>query len=165
VLPNPSWLSSLALGWQAIQVQLHRPPPWECPEHTFQQHVIFASEFPSAREIGAFIRRPEADRVASRGQRFHHARQRSSSGSLGQAGCVYIAHSRSGACSTDHSTLGGNIQGYHAAVARSWQPGVRGFGVSAYIRRVAAFGPLDGLEESFQGEEAARELRARLAIR
>src|SRR5215471_6195683 len=37
--------------------------------------------------------------------------------------------------------------------------------VSEYIKRLAAFGPSDKLEESIQGEAAARELRARLAIR
>jgi hypothetical protein len=37
--------------------------------------------------------------------------------------------------------------------------------VSEYLKRLAAFGRSDGLEESIQGEEAARELRARLAIR
>ena len=37
--------------------------------------------------------------------------------------------------------------------------------VGEYIKRLAAFGPLNKLEESVQGEEAARELLARLAIR
>ena len=37
--------------------------------------------------------------------------------------------------------------------------------IGEYIKRLAAFGPSNRLEESIQGEEAARELRARLAIR
>jgi hypothetical protein len=37
--------------------------------------------------------------------------------------------------------------------------------VGEYIKRLAAFGPSNRLEESVQGEEAARELLARLAIR
>jgi len=37
--------------------------------------------------------------------------------------------------------------------------------VSEYIKRLAAFGPSDRLEECIQGDEAARELLARLAIR
>ena len=37
--------------------------------------------------------------------------------------------------------------------------------VGEYIKRLAAFGPSNRPEESIQGEEAARELRARLAIR
>jgi hypothetical protein len=37
--------------------------------------------------------------------------------------------------------------------------------VGEYIKRLAACGPPNRLEESIQGEEAARELRARLAIR
>jgi hypothetical protein len=40
-----------------------------------------------------------------------------------------------------------------------------GLEVSEYIKRLATFGPSDRLEESIQGEEAARELLARLAIR
>ena len=37
--------------------------------------------------------------------------------------------------------------------------------VGEYIKRLAAFGPSNRLEESVQGEEAARELLGRLAIR
>ena len=37
--------------------------------------------------------------------------------------------------------------------------------VSEYIKRLAAFGTSDRLEESIQGEEAARALLARLAMR
>ena len=37
--------------------------------------------------------------------------------------------------------------------------------LSEYITRLATFGPSNRLEESIQGEEAARELLARLAIR
>jgi hypothetical protein len=37
--------------------------------------------------------------------------------------------------------------------------------VSEYIKRLATFGPSHRLEESIQGEGAARELLARLAIR
>ena len=37
--------------------------------------------------------------------------------------------------------------------------------VSEYIKRLAACGPSNRLEESIQGEEAARELLARLAKR
>jgi len=46
VLPNSPWLSSSPLGWQGIQVQLHRQPAWDCPEHTFRQHVISLHHFP-----------------------------------------------------------------------------------------------------------------------
>jgi hypothetical protein len=35
--------------------------------------------------------------------------------------------------------------------------------VSEYIKRLAACGPPNRLEESIQGEEAARELRARIS--
>jgi hypothetical protein len=37
--------------------------------------------------------------------------------------------------------------------------------VSEYVKRLATFGPSNRLEESIQGEEAARELLTRLAIR
>ena len=37
--------------------------------------------------------------------------------------------------------------------------------VSEYIKRPATFGPSNRLEESIQGEEAARELMARFAVR
>ena len=37
--------------------------------------------------------------------------------------------------------------------------------IGEYIKRLAAFGPSNRPEESIQGEEAARELRARLVIR
>ena len=37
--------------------------------------------------------------------------------------------------------------------------------VSEYIKRLATFGPSNRLEESIQGEEAARELMARFAVR
>jgi hypothetical protein len=37
--------------------------------------------------------------------------------------------------------------------------------LSEYIKRLAAFGPSDRLEESIEGEEASRELLGRFAIR
>jgi AraC family transcriptional regulator len=39
-LPMKSSLSSYASGWQGIQLDFHRSPPFELPEYTCQQHII-----------------------------------------------------------------------------------------------------------------------------
>jgi AraC family transcriptional regulator len=55
VLPKPPVLSSVSLGWSAIEVQCHRQPAWECPEHAFKQHVISVHHFPEpARSLRLF---------------------------------------------------------------------------------------------------------------
>src|SRR6266567_1907003 len=46
VLPRPPVLASDSVAWSAIQVQHHSQPAWECPEHTFQQHVVSVHHFP-----------------------------------------------------------------------------------------------------------------------
>lgn len=45
VIPNLPWLTSGVSGRQGLQVQLHRQPAWECPEHTFEQHVVSIHHF------------------------------------------------------------------------------------------------------------------------
>jgi AraC family transcriptional regulator len=66
VLPVAPWLSSSsALGWRAIQVQLHRQPAWECPEHTFLQHVISLHHFPQpAKSERCFSGRKQTEWLA-----------------------------------------------------------------------------------------------------
>jgi len=39
-IPKTSLLSSYALGWQGIQLDFHRSPPFELPEYTCHQHII-----------------------------------------------------------------------------------------------------------------------------
>ena len=60
VLPQSPILSSQSLGWSSIQVQHHRQPAWECPEHTFHQHVIsvhhFAETAQSLRRFAGQVR-------------------------------------------------------------------------------------------------------------
>jgi len=58
VLPNLPWLSDGAFGERAIQIQLHRQPAWNCPEHTFQQHVVSIHHFRErARSVRSFAGR------------------------------------------------------------------------------------------------------------
>ena len=40
VMPCPPVCTSENLGWTGIQVQHHRSPAWENPEHTMRQHVL-----------------------------------------------------------------------------------------------------------------------------
>lgn len=40
VMPCPPVSTSDRLGWTGIQVQHHRSPAWENPEHAMSQHVI-----------------------------------------------------------------------------------------------------------------------------
>ena len=62
ILPNPPEHSSSALGWSVAQLQLHSQPAFECPEHTFQQHVVALHHYPHpARSERAFAGRQQSE--------------------------------------------------------------------------------------------------------